>query len=71
MADEEKQSGPIRMAAIDAMMSDIKYKGQILARTNKLESGIMDTGIIGFAIGLAIALILVVPVLFLGVGING
>jgi len=63
---DEKKSGPIRMAAIDAMMTDMKYKGQILARTNKLESGIMDSGIIGFAIGLAFALILVVPVILLG-----
>jgi len=60
---DEKKSGPIRMAAIDAIMTDIKYKGQILARTNKLESGIMGSGIIGFTIGLAVALILVVPVL--------
>ena len=51
------------MAAIDAMITDIKYKGQILARTNKLESGIMGSGIVGFTIGLAVALILVVPVL--------
>jgi len=51
------------MAAIEAIMTDIKYKGQILARTNKLESGIMGSGIIGFTIGLAVALILVVPVL--------
>lgn len=67
MADEEKKSGPVRMAAIEAMVSDIKYKGQILARTNKLESGIMNTGVIGFAIGLAFALLLVVPVLLGGV----
>jgi tetrahydromethanopterin S-methyltransferase subunit F len=65
VADEEKKSGPVRMAAIEAMVSDIKYKGQILARTNKLESGIMDTGLIGFAIGLAFSLILVVPVLLM------
>ena len=63
MADDEKKAGPVRMAAIEAMVSDIKYKGQILARTNKLESGIMDSGVIGFAVGLAIALLLVVPVL--------
>jgi len=68
---DEKTSGPIRMAAIDAMMNDIKYKGQILARTNKLESGVMGSGIIGFTIGLAIALLLVVPVLLLGVGVHG
>lgn len=51
------------MAAIEGMVSDIKYKGQVLARTNKLESGIMDSGIVGFAIGLAVALLMVVPVL--------
>lgn len=63
MADEDKKSGPVRMAAIEGMVSNIKYKGQILARTNKLESGIMDSGIIGFAIGLGVALLMVVPVL--------
>ncbi|NLV26752.1 MAG: tetrahydromethanopterin S-methyltransferase subunit F [Methanomicrobiales archaeon] len=63
---EEKKSGPIRMAAIEAMVSDMKYKGQILARTNKLESGIMNSGMIGFSIGLAFALVLVVPVVLLG-----
>ncbi len=63
MADEQQKAGPVRMAAIDAMVNDIKYKGQILARTNKLESGVMDSGVIGFTIGLAFALILVVPVL--------
>jgi tetrahydromethanopterin S-methyltransferase subunit F len=63
VADEDKKSGPVRMAAIEGMVSNIKYKGQILARTNKLESGVMDSGIIGFAIGLAVALLMVVPVL--------
>ena len=63
MADDEKKSGPVRMAAIEGMVSNIRYKGQILARTNKLESGIMDSGIVGFAIGLAVALLMVVPVL--------
>ena len=63
MADDEKKSGPVRMAAIEGLVSNIKYKGQILARTNKLESGVMDSGIVGFAIGLAVALLMVVPVL--------
>lgn len=54
------------MAAIDAMMGDMKYKGQILARTNKLESAIASAGMIGFAIGMAFSLILVVPVLLGG-----
>jgi tetrahydromethanopterin S-methyltransferase subunit F len=63
VADEEQKSGPVRMAAIEGMVYDIKYKGQILARTNKFESGVMGSGVVGFAIGLAVALLLVVPVL--------
>jgi tetrahydromethanopterin S-methyltransferase subunit F len=61
MAEEEvKTAGPIRMVAIDRMVEQIRYKGQILARTNKPESGIMDSGMIGFAIGMLIALVLIV-----------
>lgn len=48
------------MAAIDGIMSDIRRKAQIIARTNKLESGVMDSGVIGFAIGLILTLVLVV-----------
>jgi tetrahydromethanopterin S-methyltransferase subunit F len=68
MAEEEsKAAGPIRMAAINEMMGDIRYKAQILARTNKLESGIIDSGIVGFAVGLVITMVLVVvPALFMG-----
>jgi len=68
MADEDtnQAAGPVRMTAITTMMNDIKYKGQIIARTNKLESGIMNSGMAGFIIGLLFSLILVVPVLFIG-----
>ncbi len=66
MEDDTNQAGPVRMAAITSMMTDIKYKAQIIARTNKLESGIMDSGMAGFILGLLFSLILVVPVLFLG-----
>jgi tetrahydromethanopterin S-methyltransferase subunit F len=68
MAEEEtKQAGPIRMAAIDKMVANIRYKGQIIARTNKLESGIMDAGIITFMVGFVLSLIFVlVPVLLMG-----
>ena len=56
------------MTAINNTMDSIRYKAQILARTTKLESGIMGTGILGFAIGLILVVILiVVPALFLGV----
>jgi tetrahydromethanopterin S-methyltransferase subunit F len=67
MAEETKAAGgAIRMAAIDAMVENIRYKAQILARTNKLDSAIMSTGLIGFAVGLVFALIfIVVPALVL------
>ncbi len=49
------------------MMSDITYKGQILARTNKLDSAISASGIMGFALGLIISIVLVmVPVMLFG-----
>jgi tetrahydromethanopterin S-methyltransferase subunit F len=55
------------MTAINRMMESIRYKAQILARTNKLDSGIMDSGIIGFAFGLALVMIFIlVPALLLG-----
>jgi tetrahydromethanopterin S-methyltransferase subunit F len=60
MAEETKAAGAIRMAAIEGMMENIRYKGQILARTNKLESGILSNGIIGFSIGLFVALVFIV-----------
>ncbi|SAI88892.1 hypothetical protein MBBA_2045 [Methanoculleus bourgensis] len=55
------------MTAINRMMDSIRYKAQILARTTKLESGIMGSGILGFAIGIIVAMLLIViPVLILG-----
>ena len=55
------------MTAINNTMDSIRYKAQILARTTKLESGIMGMGILGFGIGLAIVVFLiVVPALLLG-----
>ena len=62
-----KSAGPIRMAAIDKMVTNMKYKGQIIARTNKPESAIMDSGVLGFMAGLIISLVFVlVPALVLG-----
>ncbi|MPL71531.1 hypothetical protein SDC9_17308 [bioreactor metagenome] len=56
----------IRMVPIDKMVDDIRYKGQILARTNKVDSAISSSGIVGFAAGVVIALVLIlVPVLIL------
>ena len=56
----------IRMAAIDKMVDNIRYKGQILARTNKVDSAISSSGLVGFAAGLVLAVVLIlVPVLVL------
>ena len=54
------------MVAIDNMVENIRYKSQILARTNKIESAVTATGLVGFVAGLLIALILIVlPALLL------
>jgi tetrahydromethanopterin S-methyltransferase subunit F len=61
MAEEEAQmAGPIRMVAIDRMVESMRYKAQLIARSNKFDSAISETGIIGFAIGLFIALFMIV-----------
>jgi tetrahydromethanopterin S-methyltransferase subunit F len=60
MAEEEKVAGPVRMVAIDNMVENIRYKSQILARTNKLDSAVSASGILGFAIGLLVAVVLIV-----------
>jgi tetrahydromethanopterin S-methyltransferase subunit F len=65
MAEEgSKSAGPIRMVAIENMVENIRYKAQILARTNKFDSGIMDSGIVGFIAGIVVAFVLIaVPAL--------
>jgi tetrahydromethanopterin S-methyltransferase subunit F len=67
MAEEgAKMAGPIRMVAIDRMVESMRYKAQLIARSNKFDSAISETGVVGFAVGLFIALILiVVPALFM------
>jgi len=55
------------MVAIENMVENIRYKSQILARTNKIDSAVSATGVIGFTIGLLLALILiVVPAILVG-----
>jgi len=48
------------MVAIERMVENIRYKGQIIARSNKYDSAISESGITGFAVGLFIALVLIV-----------
>lgn len=40
-----------QMGAIDTALESIRYRGQLIARNQKLDSGIMSTGILGFAAG--------------------
>ena len=59
-------AGPIRMVAIERMVESMRYKAQLIARSNKFDSALSEMGVIGFAIGLLVALILiVVPALFI------
>jgi tetrahydromethanopterin S-methyltransferase subunit F len=60
MAEEAKSTGPIRMVAIDNMVENIRYKSQILVRTNKIDSAVTASGLIGFVGGLLLALILII-----------
>jgi tetrahydromethanopterin S-methyltransferase subunit F len=67
MAEEDKSTGPIRMVAIENMVENIRYKSQILARTNKIDSAVTASGLVGFTAGLLLALILIVlPVVLVG-----
>ena len=55
------------MAAIEALVEDIRYRGQLIARNQKLESGVGATGVIGISIGFVIVMIAVlVPVYMMG-----
>jgi len=67
MAEEgAKMAGPIRMVAIDRMVESMRYKAQLIARSNKFDSAMSEMGVVGFAVGLFVALVLiVVPALFM------
>ena len=65
MAEEAKPTGPIRMVAVENMVENIRYKSQILARTNKIDSAVSATGVIGFTAGLLCALIMILLPAFL------
>jgi tetrahydromethanopterin S-methyltransferase subunit F len=60
MAEEAKSTGPVRMVAIENMVENIRYKSQILVRTNKIDSAVTATGLVGFMAGLLLALILII-----------
>jgi tetrahydromethanopterin S-methyltransferase subunit F len=52
---------------IDAIVEDIRYKGQLLARETKLSSGVLATVSTGFAIGFVLAIVMMLgPFAFMG-----
>jgi tetrahydromethanopterin S-methyltransferase subunit F len=55
------------MPMIDAIVEDVRYKGQLLARETKLSSGVLATVSIGFAIGFVLAILMMLgPFAFMG-----
>ncbi|HSD56761.1 MAG TPA: tetrahydromethanopterin S-methyltransferase subunit F [Methanotrichaceae archaeon] len=55
------------MPMVDAIVDDIRYKGQLLARETKLSSGVLATVSVGFAIGFALAIVMMLaPFAFAG-----
>jgi len=64
MAEEYGKGVPMvlnpQMGAIDATVESIRYRAQLIARNQKLDSGVMATGIIGFAAGFLFSLLMVI-----------
>ena len=55
------------MPMIDAIVENVRYKGQLLARETKLSSGVMSTVSVGFAIGFILAIVMMLgPFAFMG-----
>ena len=57
-----------QMVAIDTSIESIRYRAQLIARNQKLDSGIMATGILGFGAGFLFVffMIIVIPLLIWG-----
>ena len=55
------------MAQIEPLIEDIRYRGQLIARNQKLESGVGATGVIGLILGFVVVMLMVmVPVFIKG-----
>ena len=72
MAEEYEKGVPMattpQMVAIDTSVESIRYRAQLIARNQKLDSGIMATGILGFGAGFLFVffVIIVIPLLIWG-----
>ncbi|WP_407354778.1 tetrahydromethanopterin S-methyltransferase subunit F [Methanolobus sp. WCC5] len=65
MAEEEYGKGvPMvinpQMGPIEAVIEDIRYRAQLIARNQKLDSAVSSTGIAGFLAGFVFVLLMVV-----------
>lgn len=64
MAEEYGKGVPMvlapQMGAIDTTVESIRYRAQLIARNQKLDSGVMATGIIGFALGFIFSLLMII-----------
>ncbi|MCQ1534666.1 tetrahydromethanopterin S-methyltransferase subunit F [Methanosarcina sp. KYL-1] len=49
-----------QMGGIDATVESIRYRAQLIARNQKLDSGVMATGFVGFALGFLFSLVMVI-----------
>ncbi len=47
------------MGQIEPLIEDIRYRGQLIARNQKLDSGVGATGFVGFIIGFAVVMAMV------------
>lgn len=65
MAEEEYGKGvptviSPQMGNIEAAVEDIRYRAQLIARNQKLDSGVSATGISGFIAGFIFALVMAI-----------
>lgn len=64
MAEEYGNGVPMvlapQMGAIDTTVESIRYRAQLIARNQKLDSGVMATGMIGFVAGFLFSLVMVI-----------
>ncbi len=51
-----------QMGAIDTSLESIRYRAQLIARNQKLDSGVMATGILGFGAGFIFVFLMIVVV---------
>ncbi|MCD5425486.1 MAG: tetrahydromethanopterin S-methyltransferase subunit F [Methanosarcinaceae archaeon] len=57
------------ISAIESTVDSIRGRGQLIARNQKLDSGVYSTNLLGFLIGfiIAIVFVIVIPIFIWGV----